>query len=110
MYLYINYFGDLKMFDVVDSAYDRLFLLKDNITSLNIGTLNQELDSFIREDERDIILDLEEVNKIDSVSLAFLIRIKKRLDETDRVFKMINLSEPVHRVLVLTGVEAFLTE
>ena len=98
------------MFEIVDYEYDRLFLLKDNITSLNIETLNQALDSFIEKDERDVILDLEDVTKLDSVALAFLIRAKKRLAEEHRGFKMTNLSEPVQRILALTGVEAFLTE
>jgi anti-anti-sigma factor len=98
------------MFEIVDYDYDRLFLLKDNITSQNIETLNQALDSFILEDERDVILDLEDVTKMDSVALAFFIRAKKRLTENHRGFKMINLSEPVQKILILTGVEAFLTE
>jgi len=98
------------MFETIDSDYDRLFLLKDNITSQNIETLNQALDSFIETDNRDVILDLEDVTKMDSVSLAFFIRVKKRLDEKNRGFKMTNLSDPVQKILLLTGVEAFLTE
>jgi len=98
------------MFEVVDSDCDRLFLLKDNLTSLNIEPLNQALDAFIEDDERDVILDLEDVTKIDSKALAFLIRAKKRLAENSRGLKMTNLSEPVQKVLTLTGVEAFLTE
>ena len=98
------------MFEMVDHKYDRLFVLKSDITSLNLKALEQAINSFIKEDERDVVIDLHDVHRIDSMAIALFIRVKKRLMDAGRGFELINISEPVRNVIALAGLETFLAQ
>jgi anti-anti-sigma factor len=93
-----------------DSTTERVYVIKDDLVSTNIKRLEEEFNRFIMEDTRDIIVDLKNVAKIDSMSIAALIRIKKKLSEKDRTMKLINPNEGVLRVLDLSGLETYLLD
>jgi len=93
-----------------DNSTERIYILKDDLISTNIKKLEEEFNRFIMEDTRDIIVDLKHVAKIDSMSIAALIRIKKKLTEKDRTMKLINPNEGVLRVLDLSGLETYLLD
>lgn len=98
------------MLEFTDNDAERVYALKDDLVSTNIKRLEEEFNKFIMEDSRDIILDLKSVAKIDSMSIAALIRIKKKLSEKDRNMKLINPNEGVLRVLDLSGLETYLLD
>ncbi len=93
-----------------DSEYESTFLIMDELVSQNVTFLADELNLFIKNDTRDAIIDLNYVRKIDSVSIATLIRIKNALAEKGRAMHLINPNETVLRVLELSGLEKFLLE
>ncbi len=93
-----------------DSEYESTFLIMDELVSQNVSSLADEMALFIRNDTRDAIIDLSYVRKIDSVSIATLIRIKNSLAEKGRTMHLVNPNETVLRVLELSGLEKFLLE
>jgi len=93
-----------------DSAGETTFIIMDDLVSQNINNLMDELNHFARTDTRDAILDLSYVRKIDSISIAALIRFKNALAESERSMHLTNPSEMVLRVLELAGLEKFLLE
>ena len=93
-----------------DSDYESTFLIMDELVSSNITFLTDELSHFIKTDTRDAIIDLSYVRKIDSISIATLIRIKNSLAEKGRNMHLVNPNETVLRVLELSGLEKFLME
>jgi len=96
------------MIEFKDTNDERTFLIKDEIISSRFYNLEEVLNEFIREDHRDAVLDLTNVIRIDSMSLASLIRIKNQLAQDSRNFNLINPNEGVMRVLELAGLETFL--
>ncbi len=93
-----------------DTEGEVTFIVMDELISRNIPFLTDELNHFIRTEDKDAIIDLSYVRKIDSVSIASLIRIKNALNEKGRNMHLTNPNETVLRVLELAGLEKFLME
>ncbi len=98
------------MVEFIDNAEDRTFILKDEVISAKLLKIEEILNTFIREDDRNAIIDLANVTKIDSMSLAALIRVKNKLGKSGRNLNLINPGEGVMRVLELAGLDAFLLD
>ena len=94
--------------DIVDSTDDRTYIIKSDMISSHVMKFEEELNEFIRDDDRDMIIDMAYITKIDSMSIAAIIRIKNKLTEDGRNLKLINPSDGVMRVLELAGLESFL--
>jgi anti-anti-sigma factor len=93
-----------------DTGGEAIFMIMEDLVSHNINNLTDELNHFIRNDTRDAIIDLTYVRKIDSISIAALIRFKNALAEDDRTMQLTNPNETILRVLELAGLEKFLLE
>ncbi len=97
------------MFDVIDNEAERIFTVKnEELQFMNI--LEERILDFVKKDQRDVILDLENLFHFDSVALAVLIRIKRKLAGMDRSFKLINYNQTILRVIELSGLADFLLE
>ena len=95
------------MFEVIENETERVFLVKnDELQFMNI--LEERISDFVKKDERDVVLDLQHLFLFDSVALAALIRIKRKLAGIDRVFRLINYNQTILRVIELSGLDDFL--
>ena len=94
--------------ETTDSHDERTFLINDDTASAAITELEKMIYEFIKNDERNVVIDLALIYKIDSMSLATLIRIKNKLTENNRKMILVNPSDGVMRVLELAGLESFL--
>lgn len=98
------------MFEITDSDNDRTILIKKMGDSSQINILEQKVNDFIKNDGRDLVLDLKELNLLDSSSLAAFIRFKRNLKATGRDMKLVNYNESILRVIELAGLEDFLLD
>ena len=98
------------MFEIVDSENERTFILQKTSDSFQINMLEEKINEFIKNDGRDLILDLKELNLLDSSSLAAFIRFKRKLKATGRTMKLINFNESILRVIELSGLDDFLLD
>lgn len=98
------------MSETKDTTFERTYIIGDELVASKVTLLEDELTRFIQSDERDLVLDLVNVTRIDSMSLASLIRVKNRMTELNRQFNLTNPNERVSRVLELAGLDAFLLE
>jgi len=96
--------------NIADTDLDRTYHILEELIPLNITRLEETLNQFIKDDDRDIIIDLENVNKIDSLAMALFIRLKKKLEEKKRTLLVINPNESIIRVLKLSDLDEFLLE
>ena len=94
--------------DIIDTPDERTYIIKNEMISSKVMKFEEELNEFIRDDDRDVIIDLAYITKIDSMSIAAIIRIKNKLTEDGRNLKLINPNDGVMRVLELAGLESFL--
>ena len=65
--------------EVIDTDLERTYIIKEESLSKHFTKFEEILNNFVKEDSRDVIIDLSIVQKIDSMSLATLLRIKKKL-------------------------------
>jgi len=98
------------MFDIIDSENETTFRLQNSSESLQLNLLEEKVNDFIKNNERDLILDLKGLNFLDSTSLAAFIRFKRKLKATGRSMKLINYNESILRVIELAGLEDFLLD
>jgi anti-anti-sigma factor len=98
------------MIEYHDNETIRTFVLKDEIIASRLLKLEDTLNTFIREDDRNAVIDLVDINKIDSMALAALIRVKNKLALSGRSLNVINPSEGVIRVLEMAGLDSFLMD
>ncbi|MCU0848604.1 MAG: STAS domain-containing protein [Spirochaetes bacterium] len=97
-------------FNTVDSDNERTFIPEEDLVAPRINKFEESIFKFILFDKRDVIIDMKNVGKIDSMSIAALIRLKKKITEENRNFYMINPNESVYRVLELSGLDNFLLD
>lgn len=98
------------MFEILDTENDRIFILHKTSDSFQINLLEEKINEFIKNDERDLVLDLKGLNLLDSSSLAAFIRFKRKLKATGRIMKLINYNESILRVIELSGLDDFLLD
>ncbi len=95
-------------FQYTDSAIERIYSIQDELISSNIIRIEEEINQFIKNDRRDVVIDLMQATKIDSMAIAAIIRIKNRLTEDGRKLHITNPNETVYKVLELAGLDQFL--
>ena len=95
------------MFNTIDSDSGSIFVMEktDDIFQTNI--LEKKIDEFIKSVKNELVLDLKELDTLDSMTLAAFIRFKKKLNSTDRTMKLINYNENILRVIELAGLGEF---
>jgi anti-anti-sigma factor len=98
------------MFEILDTENDRTFILQKSSDSFQINLLEEKINEFIKNDDRDLVLDLKGLNLLDSSSLAAFIRFKRKLKATGRIMKLINYNESILRVIELSGLDDFLLD
>jgi anti-anti-sigma factor len=97
------------MFDTTENDTERIFTVKNEELQF-MGVLEERILDFVKKDQRDVVLDLENLFHFDSVALAALIRIKRKLTSMDRNLKLINYNQTILRVIELSGLADFLLE
>lgn len=96
------------MFEITDSENERTFILHKTSESFQMNIFEEKINDFIKNDSRDLVIDLKDLTLLDSSSLAAFIRFKRKLKATGRTMKLINYNESILRVMELSGLDDFL--
>ena len=97
------------MLEFTDIKNERIYAIKtDSITSKALR-LEDKINQFISDNDNDLTLDFENLTRIDSMSIALLIRIQKKLSEQDRILKLINTCEAIIQVLQIANLDDKIT-
>ncbi|MCL2155045.1 MAG: STAS domain-containing protein [Leptospirales bacterium] len=95
------------MLNSIDSDSDNIFVMERTNDVFQKSILEKKVDEFIKSVKNELILDLQELDTLDSVTLAALIRFKRKLTETDRTLKLINYNENIVRIIDMAGLGEF---
>jgi len=98
------------MFEIVDTESERIYRFQKSSEGFQLNLFEEKINDFIKNDGRDLVLDLKSLNFLDSSSLAAIIRFKRKLTATGRAMKLINYNESILRVIELSGLEEFLLD
>ena len=100
------------MLGITEQFHDNWLLLQIN-GEIDMATgpeLRQRIVQYVQEGHVNIIVDLAEVDFIDSTGLGVLIGGLKRTRSNGGDLQCIGLSEPLKEMFKLTGLDAVLTE
>ncbi len=81
-----------------------------DLVSSHIGDIENEVNRVLKDNTRDVIFNMKDVSKIDSMSLAAIIRIKNKLSDKGRNLLLTNTGEGVMRIIDLAGLNDYLLE
>ena len=95
------------MLNTIDSDSGNIFVMERTKDIFQKSILEKKVDEFIKSVKNELILDLQELDTLDSVTLAAFIRFKRKLTETDRTMKLINYNENIVRVIEMAGLGEF---
>lgn len=98
------------MIDYIDNETERIFIIPDIELADIISDLDKLVTSFLKKEERDIVFDMSNIRKIDSKTLAEFVSVKKMVVKRGKNFTLINVSDKVHKVISISGLEKFLIE
>ncbi len=98
------------MFDIIETENEKTFILHKASDNFQVNLLEEKINEFIKNDDRDMILDLSELHLLDSSTLAAFIRFKRKLKATGRIMRLINYNESILRVIELSGLDDFLLD
>ena len=81
--------------------------LHDSLSFDVIGDLKAIMDEEFSKKSKKLVVDLKEVNSIDTAAIQFLIILKKNLGNQGKNVNFINLSESIQKNIKLLSLEGF---
>lgn len=96
--------------DYRDNGLERIFLCNDNTFSDETSGVEQELLKYLASDALDAVLDFTGMKRINSRTLALLIRVKKKYTENGKHLGIINANDVIVNVINIAGLKSFLLE
>ena len=97
------------MFDIIDAPSERIYVFKSNNMSENLRVFEDNLNEFIKSDNRDMVIDLEGQDVMSSRLLALLIRVKRGLSDNKRDLIIKNCNEHIYRCFEMAGLDSYFT-
>ncbi len=100
----------LAFHTTLTSAGDALIALSGELDLSGAAPLDEEIDRLAGEDGvRRVVLDLRELEFMDSSGLRLVALAERRLGAADRSFALVRGPDAVQRVFAITGMERHLT-
>jgi anti-sigma B factor antagonist len=94
---------------VRDQGHATVIVVSGELDLASSPALQEELDHVAASDAHLLIIDLRELDFMDSTGLSVLVRAHQRAEEQGRRLAMVRGSQQVERLLSLTGVADRLT-
>lgn len=94
----------------LDEPGRRVYVIKQNIYSSSMREFEQELIEFCAFGEKDVVVDLMSVSRVDSLALALFLKAKNLLSEKGKKFRLANLSDSVRKIIEIASLETILLE
>ncbi|HNX24119.1 MAG TPA: STAS domain-containing protein [Spirochaetota bacterium] len=95
------------MFEAIDSASERIYVIKCSNIGSDLRMFEESVEEFIRSDSRHVVIDLKEQEAVSSLLLAALIRIRRELSLSHRELLIKNCNSHMYRCIELAGLESF---
>ncbi|MCX7679438.1 MAG: STAS domain-containing protein [Spirochaetes bacterium] len=92
----------------IDEQFKRIYIMKDDIDSSSITQFEKELLDFCADGEKDVVIDVSGVARIDSLVLALFLKAKNLLSSKGRKFYLANPSDSVKKIIEIASLEKLL--
>lgn len=93
------------MFNIKNTENERIYFLKETDVFFHIKYLEENIENFINNDHRNLILDMKELESIDSTFLSVVVKFRTGLASKGRLLRIINYNEQVLKYFQLLNLE-----
>jgi len=87
-----------------------IFTINEQLNPRTLKELIEEMHNFLQNDSSDAIIDMTNVEVVDSTILAGFMTLYNNFNNNRRKFRIINANNYVKRVIELASLETFLLE
>jgi anti-anti-sigma factor len=91
----------------VYSGDDILITVDPDLISGKIRLLEEKFDDLVNYQEKDVILDMNNISHLDSLFLSVLIRFRSRLFISGRSLRLINCNEKIINIIKRAALEDY---
>ncbi|HNX24448.1 MAG TPA: STAS domain-containing protein [Spirochaetota bacterium] len=96
------------MFDTIDNENEKIYLLKELDLFPHTRLFEEHVEAFIKNDHRDLIFDMRNLEVVDSMFLSSIVRFKMRLSLDGRMLRIINYNEHILKCFQLLHLDGHL--
>jgi len=95
------------MFEVIDNTSERIYIIQCNNIGPGIRLLEENMLEFIKNDNRDMVIDLEKQEIMNSLLLSLLIRTRRNMTDKNRDLAIRNCNPQMYRCIEMADLESF---
>ena len=99
---------NLIMFDITENENEKIYRLNEPDILKNIRLFEEEIENFIKNDNRNLVLDMSLLGQIDSMFLSVILKFRTKLSLGGRTITIINYSEHVYKCFQLLHLDDYL--
>jgi anti-anti-sigma regulatory factor len=93
------------MFNIIENENEKIYLIKDSDIYNNIRLFELEIETFIKNDNRNLVFDMVHLGSVDSMFLSAILRFRTKLSLGGRNLLMTNYNEHIRRCVRLLNLE-----
>jgi anti-anti-sigma factor len=101
---------DAMDYTVIENETSSVYILNEQLNPRKLKDFIEVLNNFLQNDTRDAILDLSNIEIIDSTILAGFMSLYNNFNEQGRTFKIKNPNPAIRRIIEIASLEFFLLE
>ncbi|HOT19770.1 MAG TPA: STAS domain-containing protein [Spirochaetota bacterium] len=87
-----------------------IFIINEQLNPRTLKELIEEMHNFLQNDSRDAIIDMSNVEIVDSTILAGFMTLYNNFKNNHKKFRLINTNSYVKRIIELASLDTFLLE
>ena len=96
------------MFDILETENEIIYMIKENDIFPHIRIFEEHIDSFIKNDHRDLVFDMTHLEGVDSMFLSAIVRFRTKLSMGGRILRIVNYNEYILKCFQLLHLDGHL--
>lgn len=92
-------------YSVEERSAHRIVSLKGKLVLYNVDQVRTDFFRLIDEDQKDLVLNMQELEFVDSSGVGLLIQMHRRMEAGKRKVRLANVSELLFKVLKVAGLD-----
>jgi len=95
------------MFEIIETENEMIYLINE-IDISRIKLLEENIEVFIKNDHRDLVLDMRNLESVDSMFLSSIVRFRTKLSLGGRLLRIVNYNEHILKCFQLLHLDGHL--
>ena len=96
------------MFDAIENENEKIYQIKESDIFPYIKLFEEHIDVFIKNDHRDLVFDMKNLESVDSLFLSTIVRFRTKLSLGGRNLRVINYNEHILKCFQLLHLDGYL--